>query len=177
MLGTSVLFAISYLMAKRLSGRAPASVIVGMMSLTVTVGLAPFAIAVWEPVTLWQIGVLFLIATAATAAHYMMTYAFVAAPITVTQPVTALQLVWSVTLGALFFAEPVDLWVVAGGGMVVSAVIFIALREHQLRKTALGGDLLGLSAFSRARCPEKDEIHRPPRVAPLSFDFWISSPY
>ncbi len=139
MLGTSVLFAISYLMAKQLSGRVPASVIVGMMSLTVTLGLAPFALAVWEPVTLWQLWVLFLIATAATAAHYMMTYAFVAAPITVTQPVTALQLVWSVTLGAVFFAEPVDLWVVAGGVMVVSAVIFIALREHQLRRGAKGG--------------------------------------
>jgi Predicted permease, DMT superfamily len=141
MLGTSLLFAISYLMAKQLSSRASAGIIVGMMSLTVTLGLAPFALAVWEPVTWQQVGILFLIATCATAAHYSMTYAFMAAPITVTQPVTALQLVWAVVLGATFFAEPVDLWVVAGGVMVVSAVIFIALREHQLRRAAKGGSV------------------------------------
>ena len=133
MLATSLGFGISYLMAKPLSGQAPPSVVVGMLSLTVALGLAPFAIAVWEPVTWSQIGLLFLIASVATGAHYLMTMAFVSAPITVTQPVTALQLVWAVALGAIFFGEPVDPWVVAGGSMVIAAVIFIALREHQLR--------------------------------------------
>lgn len=141
MLGTSFFFAISYLFAKQLSGRASPSVIVGMMSLTVTIGLAPFAWAVWEPVTWTQVAILFGIACFATLGHYLMTYAFAAAPITVTQPVTALQLVWSVMLGALLFGEPVDIWVVAGGVMVVSAVIFIALREHQLRRAAGRGTL------------------------------------
>ena len=51
-----------------------------------------------------------------------------------TQPVTALQLVWSVAIGAIFFAEPVDPWVILGGALVVSAVVFIALREHRLKK-------------------------------------------
>jgi drug/metabolite transporter (DMT)-like permease len=92
------------------------------------------ALAVWQPVTLVQLGWFALIAAVATAGHYLMTLAFAEAPITVTQPVTALQLVWSVTLGALVFGEGVDLWVVGGGVMVVSAVIFIALREHQLRR-------------------------------------------
>ena len=116
-------------------------VIVTLLSLSVTIGLAPFALAVWAPVTWVQIATLFGIATFATAGHYMMTYAFAAAPITVTQPVTALQLVWSVALGAAFFGEPVDLWVIVGGTMVVSAVIFIALREQQLRRAAKGGTL------------------------------------
>jgi drug/metabolite transporter (DMT)-like permease len=110
--------------------------IVAMMSVTVTIGLAPFALAVWQPVTWNQMGWFFMIATVATAGHLLMTYALAAAPITVTQPVSALQLVWSVTLGAVFFGEPVDLWVVGGGTMVVAAVVFIALREHQLRKAA-----------------------------------------
>ncbi|MCB1389038.1 MAG: DMT family transporter [Rhodobacteraceae bacterium] len=141
MLGTSLFFAFSYLTAKRLSGRVSPVVIVTLLSLSVTIGLAPFALAVWAPVTWVQIATLFGIATFATAGHYMMTYAFAAAPITVTQPVTALQLVWSVALGAAFFGEPVDLWVIVGGTMVVSAVIFIALREQQLRRAAKGGTL------------------------------------
>jgi len=143
MLGTSLLFAYSYLVAKNLSGRASPSVIVAMLSVTVTIGLAPMALIVWEPVTWAQIGILFLIASCATAGHFMMTYAFAAAPITVTQPVTALQLVWAVALGALFFGEAVDVWVVVGGVMVASAVVFIALREHQLRRAAKAGTLGG----------------------------------
>lgn len=134
MLGTSLAFAASYLVAKRLSGLASAQMVVAMLSITVTIGLAPMALAVWQPVTLVQLGWFALIAGVATLGHYLMTLAFAEAPITVTQPVTALQLVWSVSLGALVFGEGVDLWVVAGGVMVVGAVIFIALREHQLRR-------------------------------------------
>ena len=139
MLGTSFLFAVSYMMAKSLSGKASPTVIVGMLSVTVTIGLTPFALAVWQPVTWTEIAWFLAIATAATAGHYLMTMAFAAAPITVTQPVNALQLVWSITLGALLFGEGVDLWVVIGGLMIVSAVIFIALREHQLRRAAIRG--------------------------------------
>ena len=140
MLGTAVFFAMSYLIAKRMSGRANPAVVVGMLSVTVTIGLAPFAWAVWVPVTMEQIGWLFLVAFFATAGHYTMTLAFVAAPIGVTQPVTALQLVWAVALGALAFGEPVDLYVVLGGIVIVSAVIFIALREQALRRAEARAD-------------------------------------
>ena len=74
------------------------------------------------------------IATFATAGHFTMTLAFAAAPVTVTQPVTFLQLVWSVAIGALFFAEPVDPWVIAGGGLIMGAVVFITWREHVLKR-------------------------------------------
>ena len=63
-----------------------------------------------------------------------MTLAFAAAPITVTQPVTFLQLVWSVLIGAVFFGEPADPWVILGGGVIMASVIFITLREARLRK-------------------------------------------
>lgn len=143
MLGASLFFAASYLMAKQLSDRVSPTMIVAMMSLSVTVGLAPFAAAVWEPVSATQIAWLFVIATFATAGHYLMTLAFAAAPITVTQPVTALQLVWSVIMGAVFFGEGVDPWVMAGGALIVGAVIFIALREQQLRRAAERAALRG----------------------------------
>lgn len=134
MLAASVFFGSSYLFAKRLTGLASPTMVVAMMGLTVTVGLAPMAAVVWVPVTLVQLSWLMLVASFATLGHYAMTFAFAAAPITVTQPVTALQLVWSVLLGVLFFGEPVDAYVIAGGGLIVAAVVFIALREHQLRR-------------------------------------------
>lgn len=130
MLGTGVTFAISYLITKRLTERASATVVVAMLSLVVPVALAPFAWVVWVPVTVEQLGWLFLVALFATAGHYTMTLAIAAAPISVTQPVTAVQLIWAVILGAVAFGEPVDPWVVAGGAVIASAVVFIALREH-----------------------------------------------
>lgn len=129
MLGTALMFAIGYLVAKQLSGEVSAAVVVGMLSITVTIGLAPFAAVVWIAPTLAQIGWLFLVACFATAGHYSMTLAFAAAPLSVTQPVTFLQLVWSVAVGAMFFGEAVDAWVVFGGAVIVSAVSFIAWRE------------------------------------------------
>ncbi|MCL1629649.1 DMT family transporter [Roseibaca sp. V10] len=134
MIGTAIFFAGSYLMAKRMSGQVSASVVVAMLSLTVTICLAPFAYAVWVPPTGAQLLGLLAVAAFATAGHYTMTLAFAAAPVTVTQPVTFLQLVWAVALGALVFAEPVDLFVVLGGMVIMASVLFITWREAMLRK-------------------------------------------
>ncbi|MBR2575135.1 MAG: DMT family transporter [Loktanella sp.] len=134
MLGTAVLFAVGYLLAKRLSGEVSAAVVVGMLSITVTIGLAPFAYAVWITPTIAQLGWLFLVASFATAGHYTMTLAFAAAPLTVTQPVTFLQLVWAVVLGAVVFGEVVDGWVVVGGLVIMGSVSFITWREAVARR-------------------------------------------
>jgi drug/metabolite transporter (DMT)-like permease len=137
MLGTAMFFGVSYLLAKLLSGEVSPVVIVGMLSVTVTIGLAPFAAAVWVTPTLAQVGWMFLVACLATAGHYTMTLAFAAAPVTVTQPVTFLQLLWSVLLGAAFFAEPVDGWVVLGGLVILSSVTFITWREAVVKRRVL----------------------------------------
>jgi drug/metabolite transporter (DMT)-like permease len=129
MLGTALMFAAGYLIAKQLSGEVSAAVVVGMLSITVTIGLAPFAWAVWVPVALSDIGWLFLVACFATAGHYTMTLAFATAPLTVTQPVTFLQLIWAVAMGALVFNEPVDGWVVFGGAIIMASISFITWRE------------------------------------------------
>lgn len=133
MLGTAVMFAAGYLLAKQLAGEVSAAVVVGMLSITVTIGLAPFAFAVWVPVTLEQLGWLFLVACFATAGHYSMTLAFAAAPLTVTQPVTFLQLIWAVLLGYFVFDEGVDVWVVVGGTVILASVSFITWREARAK--------------------------------------------
>ena len=133
MLGTAIFFAVGYLIAKQLSGEVSAPVVVGMLSVTVTVGLAPFAFAVWVTPTVPQLGWLFLVACFATAGHYTMTLAFAAAPLTVTQPVTFLQLVWAVILGAVVFGEGIDGWVILGGAVIMGSVSFITWREAKAR--------------------------------------------
>ncbi len=134
MLGTAICFAAGYLIAKQLSGEVSAPVVVGMLSIVVTIGLAPFAAMVWITPSLADLGWLFLVACFATAGHYTMTLAFAAAPLTVTQPVTFLQLVWAVLLGAVVFGETVDGWVIFGGAIIMASVSFITWREAVARR-------------------------------------------
>ncbi|MEQ9695159.1 DMT family transporter [Shimia sp. SDUM112013] len=134
MLFTAVSFAVGYLVAKIMSDEVSPAVVVGMLSVTVTIGLAPLAYAVWVPPTLNDLLILFAVASFATAGHYTMTLAFAAAPVTVTQPVTFLQLVWAVLLGWVVFDESVDIWVIAGGLLIISAISFITWREAVLKR-------------------------------------------
>ncbi len=135
MLFAAVVFAGSYLLAKILADELKATVVVAMLSIFVTIGLAPFALADWVTPSLADIGLLFAVASFATAGHYTMTRAFAAAPVTVTQPITFLQLVWAVLLGVLFFAEPVDIWVIAGGAVILGSVTFMTWREAMMKRT------------------------------------------
>lgn len=128
-IGAALCFAGSYLFAKRLTALAPASVVVAMLSLTVTVGLAPIAAWVWVPVTWAQTGWLAVVAALATLGHYLMTRAFRAAPFSVTQPVTFLQLVWASLVGAFVFGEPVDAFVLLGGGLIIGAISWVTWRD------------------------------------------------
>ena len=137
MLANGVLFATSYLVAKIMADRVPASVVVGWLSIIVTIVLAPFAFAVWVWPSWEEIAWLFLVAALATTGHYTMTLALRAAPIAVTQPVTFLQLVWATLLGALVFAEAVDGWMIFGGALIMGSVSFITWREAMLKRRAV----------------------------------------
>ena len=134
MIFAAILLAFSYLTAKRVAHEVSASVIVAMLSIAVTVGLIPFAIAVWRWPSLTEAGWMMVVAVLATAGHYTMTRAFAAAPVSVTQPATFLQLVWSVALGIIVFGEAADAWVILGGIIIVGAATFIAIREAMLSR-------------------------------------------
>ncbi|MEO1537147.1 MAG: DMT family transporter [Pseudomonadota bacterium] len=136
MIGAAIFFAVSYLTAKRMADEVSAVVVVAMLSITVTICLFPFAAAVWQTPSMIQVFWMFIVAALATAGHYTMTLAFADAPVSVTQPIVFLQLVWSVLTGAVFFGEPADGWVILGGAVIVAATTFIAIREAMLRRHA-----------------------------------------
>ena len=127
----------SYLLTKRLSDVVAPGVIVVMLSICVPIGLAPLAVSVWVPPSTADIGLLFIVAILATLGHYTMTLAFKAAPVSVTQPATFLQLVWAVMLGVLIFDEPIDIWVIIGGLVIIFAISFISWREAVLKRRTL----------------------------------------
>lgn len=134
MLIAAVVFAGSYLTAKVLADEVNAAVVVALLSVFVTIGLAPFAAADWITPTGRELLFLAGVALFATAGHYTMTLAFAEAPVTVTQPVTFLQLIWATLLGVVWFAEPVDIWVVLGGVVILGSVMFITWREAMLKR-------------------------------------------
>ncbi|MEM9710427.1 MAG: DMT family transporter [Pseudomonadota bacterium] len=134
MLANALFLGSSYLLAKRLTREASPELVIVMLSFLVTVALFPFALVGWVWPNWGELGLLFLIAILATLGHYFMTIAFRAAPVSVTQPVTFLQLVWSGLVGWMIFAEPVDPYVIAGGTVIVMAVSFIAWRESVLAR-------------------------------------------
>ncbi|MEQ6247321.1 DMT family transporter [Sulfitobacter sp. HNIBRBA3233] len=134
MLVAAVVFAGSYLVAKVLADEVKPTVVVAMLSVFVTIGLFPFAIADWITPTPRELMFLFGVACFATAGHYTMTLAFSVAPLTVTQPVTFLQLVWATALGAIWFSEPIDIWVIIGGAVILGSVTFITWREAMMKR-------------------------------------------
>ncbi|WP_226779751.1 DMT family transporter [Oceaniglobus trochenteri] len=136
MLGTAVFFAMSYLVAKVMADRQNPTVVVAMLSITVTIGLAPLAALNWVTPTLIELAWLMLVAVLATCAHLTMTLAFRAAPVTVTQPVTFLQLVWASALGWAVFDEGLDGWVILGGVIILGSVSFITWREAMMKRRA-----------------------------------------
>jgi drug/metabolite transporter (DMT)-like permease len=128
------LFAASMIMAKKLTDTQPSTVIVAYLSLSVTVVLTPFAIAVWRTPTLMEMFWLALVALIATLGHYTMTQAYRNAEITVTQPVSFLQLVWATLLGLYVFGEEPDFWTWVGGAVIVASATYIAHRETRLKR-------------------------------------------
>lgn len=131
-----------YLFGKRLSAEMPASLVVAWLSIAVSICLAPFAIAVWQPVG-WDVYAwMFLAGAFASGAHYAMTRGFALAPMAVTQPVSFLQLVWSSLVGLALFGEALDPLVAIGGLVIIAAVAWSSWGDMRPR------------APSRSTCPD-----------------------
>ncbi|MEM7742466.1 MAG: DMT family transporter [Pseudomonadota bacterium] len=130
------LFACSFLLAKKFTAEAPPGLIVAMLSVFCTLTLLPGAILTWREPTWEELGWLTLTAAFATAGHYTLTQAFKCAPITLTQPVQFLQLVWAAALGMAVFGEPLDPYVLLGGAVIVGSATYISHREMVVARRA-----------------------------------------
>jgi drug/metabolite transporter (DMT)-like permease len=128
-IASAPLFATSFLLAKKLTRSEESAVIVAMLSLGCTITLLPGALMQWRTPSAEEVMWLGLTAMFATAGHYTLTRAYSAAPITLTQPVSFLQLVWACLIGITIFGEPIDPYVILGGGVIVAAATYISHRE------------------------------------------------
>ena len=99
MLLATVIFGISFLLAKKATYKVKPLVIVFMLTLIVPIWLAPLAFIQWETPTLRELMMLLLVALFAACTNFTMSMAFKAAPINITQPIVSLDLVWAAIVG------------------------------------------------------------------------------
>ena len=129
------LFAASFIIAKKLTRDENPAFIVYMLSVFCTLTLLPGAIMQWRAPSLEEVFWLTMTAVFATAGHYTLTKAFHAAPITVTQPISFLQLVWAALLGLVVFGEELDPFVFLGGAIIITAATYISHREAKVARS------------------------------------------
>ena len=130
---STLLLATSYLITKNLTKTEGTFLIVFMLNLFATLTLLPFALLIWISPSVIDLGLLLTIAILASFGHYFVTKAVALAPLSVTQPVIFLQLIWSTLIGLLIFGEPIDLLIIIGGGFIVLAITQIAYSEKQTK--------------------------------------------
>ncbi len=135
-LSAAPMFAVSFVLAKKLTETETSSAIVAYLSVFVTLVLLPPALLVWRAPTWEELALLFLVAVFATLGHYTLTRAFQAAELAVTQPVAFLQLIWATLLGFYVFGEQPDVWTWIGGGLVVASATYIAYRQARAQRQA-----------------------------------------
>ena len=134
MLIATIVFTLSYLIAKIVSKERSSAEIVAMLSLFTTIFLIPTAIYSWEPLSIMALIVLTFTAVIATLGHITMTKAIKSAPMVVTQPILFLQLVWASMVGLFIFDENFDPFVILGGTVIMICVCYVSYREHKLGK-------------------------------------------
>ena len=134
MLIATIVFTLSYLIAKIVSKERSSAEIVAMLSLFTTIFLIPTAIYSWEPLSIKALVVLTFTAVIATLGHITMTKAIKSAPMVVTQPILFLQLVWASMIGLFIFDENFDPFVILGGTVIMICICYVSYREHKLGK-------------------------------------------
>lgn len=125
------LFSGSYLLAKRMTQSESSADILVMLSVFCTLTLLPGALYYWRTPTLLEVTWLAGVAVFATTGHYALTRAIATAPLTVTQPLSFMQLIWAILFGYWLFDEVPDSWVIVGALVIVASISYLAHREAQ----------------------------------------------
>ncbi|MAJ14398.1 MAG: EamA family transporter [SAR116 cluster bacterium] len=131
MLLASFVFSFSYLMVKYLANLKTSLEIVGFLSLFTTLFLLPLAIVNWVELNINQFIILILISVIATLGHLTMTMAIKSTSMTIIQPFTFLQLVWSVIAGIIIFNEKLDTYVIIGGIIILISTTYLSVKDSK----------------------------------------------
>ena len=139
MIVATLFFAASYILAKKLSSTESTLEILVALNFIVTLTLAPFAIAFWVTPSLQEVLFLGIVALFATAGHFTMTMALKLAPITITQPISYVQIVWASGIGFIFFGEIISLWFTIGAALIILSSLYVTYTSSANHNKDLSG--------------------------------------
>ncbi|MDH3229068.1 MAG: DMT family transporter, partial [Alphaproteobacteria bacterium] len=131
---SSVTWAIALIFIKVL-GRTESTITITtyMVLLMTPMSLIP-ALAVWQWPTPGMFGLLVLIGVLGTIGQLTVVQALKEGETHVVMPIDFTKLIWAAGLGFLWFGEIPTAFTWLGGAMIFASTMYIALREHQLRR-------------------------------------------
>jgi drug/metabolite transporter (DMT)-like permease len=106
-----------------------------------TVGLAVTTVwlpAIWVVPDLWDWLSLIFLGAAGGFSHYLLIRAFAIAPASLLAPFAYAQLIWSITIGYLWFGDFPDLWTIGGGAIICVSGLYVLYRERRLSRARAG---------------------------------------
>ena len=127
-MGTAAFFAFSDLIAKQLKARHDDSFIILALSVTIATVSLPFAIPVWQPMSVENVIGILVIGVAATLGHVTLMRSF-AGPMWAAQAGKYIQLLFVILFGITLFDEIPTVSTLFGALVVLAAVSYIAMRE------------------------------------------------
>ncbi len=132
---SSVTWAIALIFIKVL-GRTESTITITtyMVLLMTPMSLIP-ALAVWQWPTPGMFGLLVLVGMLGTIGQLTVVQALKEGETHVVMPIDFTKLIWAAMLGFLWFGEIPTAFTWLGGAMIFASTMYIALREHQLRRS------------------------------------------
>jgi len=133
----SLMWSSSMLMAKTLTKTDTISSITFWQAAGLIPATFILAIQVWEWPSLSQLFMFLMIAIAGTLVHWFLNEALKRAEISALLPLDYLRLIWSVSMGFIFFNELPQAGLWFGAALILGASTYIGIRQTQKKKENL----------------------------------------
>jgi drug/metabolite transporter (DMT)-like permease len=129
-LGAAIGFAVSLTVTKGLTRHDGVfTILFWMLVMQLLIGLVPGVLA-WQPLYWDDAGWLLVAAVTGISAHLGIAKAFQHADATVVLPMDFLRLPLIALIGTLFYGEGLDLWIIAGAGLILVGNLYSLRRER-----------------------------------------------
>ena len=126
-IATGVFYAFHIIITRKLANAAPALVSNSYMALVAFVLISPLAWVFWQPVSLKQAAILFVMGAVNAVAHLLIINAFARASAPALAPFTYAEIVAAVGWGILFFADIPDAITFIGIAVIIASGVIVSL--------------------------------------------------
>ncbi|MCE2484571.1 MAG: DMT family transporter [Desulfurellaceae bacterium] len=125
----AVVWAVTSLVARRLSQHEPSTRILFYYMAISAVATLPFAAAGWTPIALGHVPLFLLTGLIGVAAHWLLAQAFRYGEVSLIAPFEYTGLVWAMALGYWLWGDVPSSGVLAGGALIIASGIYMVRHE------------------------------------------------